>query len=129
MPLSQHPALRACTQALSLIAIGFGINALLRPEHALSFFEWEMPQSLPEKQLVESLLYVYGVRDIFWGLAIYIASAFGTNQSAGWTMVAGSAVAFADGYICYTWGHGQAGHWSYAPIFTVVGAALLGLFD
>ncbi|KAL4917410.1 hypothetical protein BDW62DRAFT_184016 [Aspergillus aurantiobrunneus] len=129
MSISQHPGLRIGTQAFALMAFGFGVNAILRPEHALSFFEWEMPQSLPERQLVEGLLYVYGVRDIFWGLATYIASAYGSRQTAGLTLVAGSAVAFADGFICWTWGKGQWGHWSYAPMFTVVGAALLGLFD
>ncbi|KAL4791109.1 hypothetical protein BDV19DRAFT_371223 [Aspergillus venezuelensis] len=51
MPLSQHPVLPIGAKAFSLIAIGFGINALVRPEHALTFFEWEMP-------LVEALLYV-----------------------------------------------------------------------
>ncbi|KAL4950918.1 hypothetical protein BDW69DRAFT_171123 [Aspergillus filifer] len=129
MPLSQHPALPIGAKAFSLMAIGFGINALVRPEHALTFFEWEMPHALDERQLVEALLYVYGVRDIFWGLAIWIAAAYGNQKTAGWTLIAASGVAFADGYICYTWGHGQWGHWSYAPMFTALGAAFLGLFD
>ncbi|KAL4865139.1 hypothetical protein BDV12DRAFT_175095 [Aspergillus spectabilis] len=129
MSISQHAGLRIAANASALMAIGFGINALLRPAHALTFFEWERPTTLPEQQLVDSLLYVYGVRDIFWGLAIYIASAYGTRQSLGLTIIAGSAVAFADGAICYTWGHGEWGHWSYAPLHTALGAALLGVFD
>ncbi|RDW79334.1 DUF4267 domain-containing protein [Aspergillus mulundensis] len=129
MPVSQHPALSVAAKAFALIGIGFGLNALLRPAHALSFFEWEMPTSPAERQLVEALLYVYGVRDIFWGLSFYIANAFGTRKSTGWTFVAGSLVAFADGAICYTWGKGQWGHWSYAPMMSALGAAFLGLFD
>ncbi|KAL4784873.1 hypothetical protein BJX76DRAFT_356610 [Aspergillus varians] len=129
MSISQHPGLRIASNAFALIAVGFGVNALLRPEHALTFFEWEMPATLPERQLVEGLLYVYGIRDIFWGLSIYIASAYGTRKSAGWTVLAGSAVAFGDGFVCWTWGKGQWGHWSYAPMFSVLGAALLGAFD
>ncbi|KAI9372248.1 hypothetical protein BJX61DRAFT_508039 [Aspergillus egyptiacus] len=129
MPISHHAGLRIAANASALMAIGFGLNALLRPANALTFFEWERPTTGPEQDLVDSLLYVYGVRDIFWGLAIYIASAYGTRQSLGLTMIAGSAVAFADGAICYTWGRGQWGHWSYAPVHTAIGAALLGVFD
>lgn len=129
MALSQHPGLQIGAKAFALIAVGFGVNALFRPEHALSFFEWEMPTTLAERQLVESLLYAYGVRDIFWGFATWIAAAYGNPKTAGWTLVGGSAVAFADGIICYSWGHGQWGHWSYAPIFTLLGATLLGVFD
>ncbi|KAL4988010.1 hypothetical protein BDW68DRAFT_101130 [Aspergillus falconensis] len=129
MPISQHPALSIGANAFALIAIGFGVNALLRPAHALSFFEWELPASPAERQLVKGLSYVYGVRDIFWGLSFYIANAFGTRKSTGWTLVAGSLVAFADGAICYSWGKGEWGHWSYAPMMTALGAAFLGLFD
>jgi hypothetical protein len=121
--------LRIAANASALLGIGFGVNALLRPAHALTFFEWESPTSLPERQLVDGLVYVYAVRDIFMGLAVYIASAYGTRQSLGLTVAAVSAVAFADGLICWTWGKGEWGHWSYAPILTAVGAALLGVFD
>ncbi|KAL4898950.1 hypothetical protein BDW74DRAFT_184226 [Aspergillus multicolor] len=129
MVVSNHPALGFAANTLALVGIGFGVNALLRPAHALSFFEWEMPAPPAEKKLVEGLLYVYGVRDIFWGLAFYIANTFGTRKSTGWTFVAGSLVAFADGAICYSYGKGEWGHWSYAPMMTALGAAFLGLFD
>ncbi|KKK22289.1 hypothetical protein AOCH_000152 [Aspergillus ochraceoroseus] len=127
MLLSQNSALRIAGNCFATTFIGFGINALLRPEHALSFFEWQHPTTLAEKQLVDSLMHVYGVRDIFMGLAIYAAAFFGTRQSLGWTLIAASSVAFADGVICWSWGKGEWGHWGYAPIITVVGSALLGL--
>lgn len=63
------------------------------------------------------------------GLAIYAASFCGTRQSFGWTLIAASAVAFADGIVCWMWGKGEWGHWGYAPVITVVGGALVGLFD
>ncbi|KAL2867507.1 DUF4267 domain-containing protein [Aspergillus lucknowensis] len=129
MARSQHPGLRIAANAFAVISIGFGVNAILRPAHALTFFEWEPPTSLAERQLVDSLVHLYGVRDLFMGLAVYIASAYGTKQSLGLTLTAASAVAFADGLICWTWGKGEWGHWSYAPIFAAVGAAILGVFD
>ncbi|KAL3474073.1 hypothetical protein BJX99DRAFT_232364 [Aspergillus californicus] len=129
MTISQHLGLRIAANAFALIGIGFGVNALLRPAHALTFFEWERPTTLADRQLADSLMHVYGVRDIFMGCAIYIASAYGTRQSLGLTILAFSAVAFADGLICWGWGKGEWGHWSYAPIMTAVGAALMGIFD
>ncbi|RAL15224.1 DUF4267 domain-containing protein [Aspergillus homomorphus CBS 101889] len=129
MPLSQHAALPRIANAFGTIFIGFGLNALLRPEHALTFFEWALPTSLPERQLVTSLIHIYGVRDIFMGLAIYAAAFYGTRQSLGWTLVASSAVAFADGAVCWGWGQGQWGHWGYAPMITAVGAMLVGVLD
>ncbi|KAL2819646.1 integral membrane protein [Aspergillus cavernicola] len=129
MSISHHPGLHVAANGFALIAIGFGVNALLRPDHALTFFEWEPPTSLADKQLVNSLVHIYGVRDLFMGLAVYIASAYGTRHSLGLTLAAVSAVAYADGYVCYTWGKGEWGHWSYAPLLTALAATLLGVFD
>jgi len=70
---------------------------------------------------------VYGVRDIFWGLAIYIAAHFGDRKALGWTLVAGSAVAFADGAVCWANGKGEWNHWGYAPLMTAVVVCCWGL--
>ncbi|PGH18782.1 hypothetical protein AJ79_00195 [Helicocarpus griseus UAMH5409] len=129
MPISQHPGLRIAANVFAAMGIGFGINAFLRPEHALTFFEWEAPTSLPEKQLVRNLLYIYGIRDIFEGLAVIIASVYGTRRSLGWTLMALSFVAVGDGIVCKSSGKGEWGHWSYAPILSAVGGALIGWFD
>ncbi|KAJ5612472.1 hypothetical protein N7510_005666 [Penicillium lagena] len=129
MPLSQNKALHLAANTIATISIGFGFNAFLRPQHGLTFFAWDYPTSLPERQLVDSLMYIYGIRDIFMGVAIYICSFWGTRQSLGWVLVANGAVALADGFVCWTWGEGQGAHWGYAPLIIGVGGALLGLFD
>jgi len=121
-------ALHLAAHAFATIFIGFGINAVLRPANALTFFEWTAPVATADAQLVDSLLAVYGVRDVFMGLAIYASAFWGTNKSLGWTLIAASAVAAADGYICYTYGNGQWNHWGYAPMITIVGSLLAGLF-
>ncbi|KAK0611240.1 putative integral membrane protein [Immersiella caudata] len=110
--------------AFATIFIGFGINAILNPTNALTFFEWAPPSSPSDAQLVNSLLAVYGVRDIFMGLAIYASAWCGTKKSLGWTLIAASAVAAADGYVCYGYGKGEWNHWGYAPVITVVGGLL-----
>jgi hypothetical protein len=126
MSSSQSFYLRIAASAFATIFVGFGVNAIIRPDNALSFFEWPMPYATADRQLVNNLLAVYGVRDVFVGLAIYAATAFGNSKTLGWILISASAVAFADGAICYQNGAGQMNHWSYAPILTVVGGLLLG---
>ena len=129
MALSQSSSVRLAAYAFATIFTAFGVNAILRPAHALTFFEFAPPSSPADARMVDSLMAVYGVRDIFMGLAIYSAAFFGTKQSLGYTLIAASAVAVADGAVCFSHGQGHWGHWGYAPILTAVGAVLLGLLD
>jgi hypothetical protein len=129
MAPSQSSALQLAAHAFATIFTGFGINAILRPTHALTFFEFAPPASAADKAMVESLMAVYGARDIFMGAAIYAAALFGTTKSLGWTLIAASGVAVADGLLCYAHGQGQWNHWGYAPMITAVGVLLLGVFD
>ena len=129
MAISQSPYLRIAASAGATIAIGFGVNAILRPEHALTFFEWESPTSASAKTLVNNLLFIYGVRDIFMGAVINIAAYFGDRKTLGWILIATSCVAFADGLICWNQGKGEWNHWSYAPMLALQGSILLGILD
>jgi len=72
---------------------------------------------------------VYGARDIFMGLALYAAAYTGNRKTLGWITLAGSAVAFVDGVVCWQAGKGEWNHWGYAPMLTVVGGLLLGALD
>lgn len=129
MALSQSSVLHLAATAFGTIFIGFGINAIIRPDHALTFFEFAPPVGITDHQLVDSLMAVYGIRDIFMGLAIYAATFYGTSKSLGWTLISASAVAVGDGVVCWSHGQGEWNHWGYAPMITVVGSLLLGIFD
>ncbi|KAL2809152.1 hypothetical protein BJX63DRAFT_406708 [Aspergillus granulosus] len=129
MVLSQNPLVHFGATASGTVAILFGINALFRPAHALSFFELDYPTTAAEQSIINNLMYVYGARDIFMGLSCYIAGCLGNNKTLGWTMLGIAGIAWADGAICWANGHGQWNHWSYAPQITIVGAMLLGVFD
>ncbi|KAH8433959.1 DUF4267 domain-containing protein [Aspergillus melleus] len=129
MPLSQSKGLTVAATALATTCIGFGINAILRPDNALTFFEWDAPTSPTEKRIVDDLLAVYGTRDIFMGLAVYSAAYFGSRKALGWILIAIGGVAFGDGAVCWAHGHGQWGHWGYAPVAVLVGALATGLLD
>lgn len=127
MRLSQSSTVRLIATALATPFIGFGINAIFNPDGALAIFE--LPSPPADRVLVDSLMAVYGIRNIFIGFAIYAASFLGTSRSLGWTLIGASVVAFGDGAICSTHGHGQWGHWQYAPVFAVLGSVILGAFD
>ncbi|KAK4679812.1 hypothetical protein QC764_207380 [Podospora pseudoanserina] len=129
MAPSQLSALQYAAHAFATIFTGFGINAILRPQHALTFFEFAPPASAADAKMVDSLMAVYGARDIFMGVAIYAAALFGTKKSLGWTLVAASGVAVVDGIVCWSHGQGEWNHWGYAPMITAVGAVLLGILD
>jgi len=127
---SQSPSLLIGASVFATIFVGFGINAILRPRNALSFFEFEAPASASDKNVVDGLMVIYGARDIFMGVAIYSATYFGDRKSLGWILIAGSGVAFVDGAVCRAMvGKGEWNHWSYAPVLTAVGSVLLGILD
>ena len=113
MAISNSPMLRLVSTVFATIFIGFGINAVLRPTHALTFFEFPPATSLADGKVVDSLMAVYGVRDIFMGLAIYAAAYFGDRKTLGWIVIAASSVAFADGFIVAfsEVGKGEWNHW------------------
>lgn len=81
--ISHSPALHIVATIFATIFVGFGINAILRPLNALEFFEFPAPVSAAERRLVDGLMIIYGVRDIFMGLAIYSAAYLGNRRSLG----------------------------------------------
>ena len=108
------------------IFIGFGINAIIRPRHALEFFDFQAPTSPLDQNVVDGLMVVYGVRDIFMGLAIYAASFCGNRKALGWILLASCGVAIVDGAVCKIYaGKGEWGHWSYAPAIAVIATGIL----
>jgi hypothetical protein len=126
---SQSPALRIAASVFATIFVGFGVNAMIRPNNALEFFEFQPPTFAADRKMVDSLMAIYGTRDVFMGLAIYAAAYFGDRKTLGWILIAGSGVAFVDGAVCRGHGKGEWNHWSYAPVITAVGSLLLGILD
>ncbi|PTU18983.1 hypothetical protein P175DRAFT_0518370 [Aspergillus ochraceoroseus IBT 24754] len=127
--LSQSPTLGLIARALSILPIAFGINAFLRPAHALSFFHFDPPASEADRKMVDSLMAVYGARDIFMGLALFSAASLGSRKTLGCTLISTSAVAMVDGLVCYSHGNSPWDHWGYAPVLTALGIVFLGVFD
>ncbi|KAK8042968.1 hypothetical protein PG994_013451 [Apiospora phragmitis] len=122
---SRTAALKLAAYAFATIFTGFGLNAFLRPGHALTFFEFSPPATAADRRMVDSLMYVYGARNVFMGVAIYAAAMTGTKRSLAVTLLAAGGVAFVDGAACFAHGQGHWNHWGYAPVITAVGALLL----
>ncbi|KAK5059876.1 hypothetical protein LTR84_009759 [Exophiala bonariae] len=126
-PAHSHTFIIAAA-AIGTIFIGFGLNGMLRPEQALSFFGFDPPALLQDKKVVNALVVVESARDVFMGLAIYAASYHGHRKALGWIVIAAGLVAFVDGAVCLaTVGQGHWVHWGYAPVVTIIGA--LGILD
>ncbi|KAF7857958.1 hypothetical protein EAF04_009315 [Stromatinia cepivora] len=118
--------LRFLPNIFGTIFIIFGINALIRPSHALTFYKpFSLPKTASDAALVEALMAIYGARDIFMGLTMYAASYYRNYKILGWLVMAGSGVAFVDGWVCYMAGGGQGDHWGYAPVHMIVGILLV----
>ncbi|KAF7195569.1 hypothetical protein HII31_03163 [Pseudocercospora fuligena] len=125
MAISSSPVLRYISLAFATIFVGFGINAIVNPTSALSFFELSYPTLPDQRKLVDALLFVYGARDIFMGAAIYISALYGNTTVVGWVVLAAGLTAGADGWACkYIVGAGEMNHWGYAPILLVMGAMM-----
>ncbi|KAF8060740.1 hypothetical protein FPV67DRAFT_304710 [Lyophyllum atratum] len=127
---SQSPALHTVAKVFALIPIAIGINAILRPQHALTLFDFTAPASPIDAKLVDSLVAVYGARDIFMGLAVYAAAYFADRKTLGAILIAAGGAAFADGAVVRAQvGRGEWSHWGFVPVLTVFGSAFLGAFD
>ncbi|KUL83843.1 hypothetical protein ZTR_06579 [Talaromyces verruculosus] len=108
---------------------GFGINCVVRPDHALSFFYFEDLRVPGDQQLVDYLMIVYGARDIFMGVALWITLYFGSRKALGGTMIACGAIAIVDGIVCKMHGFGEWDHWGYSPMLVITGLVTMGVLD
>ena len=128
--ISQSLYLRIAVCFFATNFVGFGINAMLRPIAALAFFELQTQAAAADKTLLDSLSIVYGVRDIFVGVAIFATAYFGERRALGWILVAASGVALVDGWVCWAKvGKGEWNHFGYAPVVLGVGCVVLGILD
>ena len=127
---SRSPTLRLLATAFGTIWLLFGLTFTLAPARALPFFSFPVPALASERQLVQSFVVLYAVRDIYMGLATYAAAWYGERRVLGWLLVAGGGVAVADGVVVRAQvGFGEWNHWGYAPIVMGVGVVLLGGLD
>jgi hypothetical protein len=129
--LSQSISLRAIAGAFSALAIGLGVNAILRPRSALEdTFKFPAPTAPSDQKLVDNLMRIYGGRNIAMALASGIATYFGHTKALGWILIGMSVPATVDGFVSRDQiGSGQWSHWYFTAVSLCLGSALLGVFD
>ncbi|KAK5958478.1 hypothetical protein OHC33_000321 [Knufia fluminis] len=136
--MARAPILTLLSSIFATTFIAFGINAMLNPSSALSFFNWEYPVPThnpnPNKRIIDGMLLIYGVRDIFMGVSMYVAAWYGHTRILGGIVMGASAVAFADGWVCRVVNvgmldSGEWNHWGNAPVVGLVGGLLVGGMD
>lgn len=129
--ISKSPILKPIAYLFTICSFGFGFNAILNPTGAISYFGFDYPKQYePNKTIVDALMLIYGIRDIYMGLAMLAATYYGHSKIIGWLALATGSIAVGDGAICYyISGSGQWNHWPLSPVIFIIGAAFLGMFD
>ena len=128
-PLSNHPILYYLGIAAGIIGVGFGTNAFINPINAMTFFEIDRPTSGDGQDFFNLMLPVYGARNIAIGSNILAAAYRKDFKLMGWNIFSFSLCAVVDGIVCWQRGHGQGGHWGYAPQLIILASLLMGVFD
>lgn len=139
-PLSQNPILFYLGYGCSLLSIYFGINAMIRPANALSWFELHPPAATSPldaiapgtstgKELYNLLMPVYGSRNVQAGLVMAVAAWCRHSTILGASIVGFAGAAVVDGWACWMGGQGEWNHWCYVPQLAVLGSLLLGIAD
>jgi hypothetical protein len=127
--LSQSPYLRYASGASGIIAIGLGINAIIRPITAIQGFGFA-PKTPSENRLLRDFGQIYAVRDLIMGVGLISAAYYNERNTAGWLMVAVAGVAAVDGMVNERWEKGgKWKHWVLAPLALGTGVTLLGVLD
>lgn len=127
---SQTPMVWHAGALFASIFLGFGVNAILRPRAGFEQFEFKYPAKAEDRKLIDGLMLIYGIRNVCMGFSMLAAWYFGAREVLGYSLIAGSVVAFVDGIANRAvLGYGQGQHWSYAPMLTILGAILLGAVD
>ncbi|KAF2797446.1 hypothetical protein K505DRAFT_298355 [Melanomma pulvis-pyrius CBS 109.77] len=128
MPLSTHPITRPLATIFGTITLGFGINYVFNPASAYDIFEFPRMSTQADQDIMNSVMILYGAKDLFMGLAIYASTWFGNRKSAGLILLAASGAAGIDGFIVNrVTGGGEWNHWGYGSVMGVLGLVMTGV--
>ncbi|THX32582.1 hypothetical protein D6D10_08054 [Aureobasidium pullulans] len=128
---SQSPLAINTAAGFGVFQLTLGLIGILRPYVMLNV--WEVDTSViaaKEKNLIEALIQLYGLRNVALGLMIVAVRSFADSRTLGSVVMCGLIVAFGDGFLQKRLtGGGEWKHWSFLPAGAGLGMLLLGYFD
>ena len=103
---------------------------MLYPRTGYSLYGFSStPTNAADWAVMERVMILYGVKDVFMAAAIYTSTWYGTRTNAGLVLMAAGAAAGADGYVVgKEAGANHWNHWGYGSVMIVLGAVMTGLF-
>ncbi|KAH9907937.1 hypothetical protein F4778DRAFT_719709 [Xylariomycetidae sp. FL2044] len=127
--MSKDPLMRVAL-GLGLIPAALGINALLRPESALTLFKVPLPSDPQALKPLHALARIYGIRNIVFSGFISLIFSRDDRGLMGWAFLFATSIASVDGLAArgMTGGEGQWDHFGGVPIFLGIASRLLGWF-
>jgi hypothetical protein len=124
---TQYPQLfMRGTFLIGFVPMLLGVNAILRPEAGLRVMRYRAPNQPDAWRLTQSLMRMYGTRNIMMGLSILGNWYFDQRQALAIILLAVVQVSVVDGFVSrFQIGGNEWGHWRFAPAGLVLAAGLL----
>ena len=118
--------------AAGVFQLTLGLTAIIQPRVMLQDVWGFKPAATPgqDQVLLESLMQLYGLRNIALDLMILAVRTLADSRTLGWVLMTDMLVALGDGFVqkkCT--GSGQWKHWGFLPIGAAMSMLLLGHFD
>lgn len=103
---------------------------MIAPRRGYSLYGFSSsPSNAVDWAVMERVMVLYGVKDVFMAAAIWSATWTGTRRSAGLVLLAAGLAAGVDGWVVKTEaGEGEWAHWGYGCLVALLGLVMGGLF-
>lgn len=83
MPLSRHPVLPWVSTFFGTVCFGFGVAYVFYPRPAFATFGFPYPETPADLELMDAVIRLFGMKDLFVGFAIWMATWGGSRKLAG----------------------------------------------
>ncbi len=123
--MSAAQAFEKTVAVISGITVLVGINGMLRPVTGLALFGIPPPAAPEAKKLAITLVRVFMIRHLVFGLVCGTIWYQGDKTLSGWAMVIGTLNPLVDGFAALAHGGNPWIHWASVPVIFGVGAKLL----
>lgn len=97
MGISKHPIFPWIATIFGTIMFGFGVAYTCFPRDAFSTFGFPSPTTPADLKLMDAVMILYGVKDLYMGISVWATTWLGSRRLAGLLLFAGALCA---GEVC-----------------------------